>query len=128
MVIGLKFSSQARFRNTRLLGPLGTGLNKYYNISNILIVRPDASFSGAGLAGTFKLRGTIINGTIGVGHDHSNAGSYSISLNDKLIAGDVGRGNYDSFTFSSKRFDNIIYNSFGHPVPVLNNNVLQMQS
>ena len=93
-----------------------------------MIVLPDASFSGRGLSGTFKLRGSTI-GDIGAGHAHNGAGTYSISLNDQLIAGDLGRGNfYDSNSFTALRYDNIIYNSYTHPVPYLNDNVLQIQS
>jgi hypothetical protein len=49
---------------------------------------------------------------------------YVISVNGVKLTGDVGGPlYYDATTFSSKRYNNPLMNSFGHPVPVVNGNL-----
>jgi hypothetical protein len=82
----------------------------------IMVSRPDQSFSGQGLAATIKLLG----GTHEVGHNHDDAGSYSISLNGVLIAGEVGGPQfYTSNTFGANRLKSVLI----HPVPYINEHI-----
>jgi hypothetical protein len=93
-------------------------LRQYYNESGVLVVRPNNSNDGQGLFGTIKLCGNL------GGHSHDDIGSYVISVNGVKLTGDVGGPlYYDATTFSSKRYDNPLMNSYGHPVPVINGNL-----
>jgi hypothetical protein len=93
-------------------------LRRYYNESGVLIVRPNNLNNGKGLYGTIKLCGNF------GGHSHDDIGSYVISVNSVKLTGDVGGPlYYDSSTFSSKRYNNPLMNSYGHPVPVVNGNL-----
>jgi hypothetical protein len=93
-------------------------LRRYYNESGVLVVRPNNLINSQGLYATIKLCGNL------VGHSHDDIGSYVISVNGVKLTGDVGGPlYYDASTFSSKRYNNPLMNSFGHPVPVVNGNL-----
>lgn len=97
--------------------PIEYGMNKYYNESGVMISRPSSTPTSSGLAVTIKLFGGQINGA----HNHVDAGSYAISLNDVVIAGDVGGPNfYNASSFDNTRFNYTVINSYGHPVPYIN--------
>jgi hypothetical protein len=97
--------------------PIEYGLNKYYNESGVMISRPSAAPTSSGLAVTIKLFGGQINGA----HNHEDAGSYAISLNDVVMAGDAGGPSfYNASTFDYTRFNYSVINSYGHPVPYIN--------
>ena len=51
-------------------------------------------------------------------HNHSDVGTYSLVLNDEIIAGDIGAPSYRAGSFSP---DNKARSSWGHPVPMVNN-------
>ncbi|MEP0303006.1 MAG: hypothetical protein ABJD98_07755, partial [Maribacter dokdonensis] len=51
-------------------------------------------------------------------HNHSDVGTYSLVLNDEIIAGDIGAPSYRAGSFSP---DNKARSSWGHPVPKVNN-------
>jgi hypothetical protein len=94
-----------------------TGKTKFYNKSGIMISRPSDSLSTQGLAVTIKLFG----GTIDEGHNHQDVGSYSICLDDELIAGEVGGPRvYNASAFGKARYNSPTMNSYGHPVPFIN--------
>jgi len=50
-------------------------------------------------------------------HNHNDIGSYCVMLGGKIVAGDVGGEVYTARTFSPRRYDSKILNSYGHPVP-----------
>ena len=50
-------------------------------------------------------------------HNHNDVGTYAIALDGELLAGDVGGETYTARTFSARRYDGDVLNSFGHPVP-----------
>lgn len=53
-------------------------------------------------------------------HNHNDVGSYSIAFSGEMpILGDVGKPPYNKDSFTSKRYNNPILNSYGHPVPVI---------
>ena len=52
-------------------------------------------------------------------HNHNDVGSYYVMFGENFVAGDAGGEEYTRFTFSERRYDSKINNSFGHPVPVV---------
>jgi hypothetical protein len=52
-------------------------------------------------------------------HNHNDVGSYVFVLNDKSLVLDPGHENYTARTFSAKRYDSNLLNSFGHDVPMV---------
>lgn len=84
------------------------GLRTYYADAGILVDRPDP---GGDLAITIKAGG---NGP----HSHNDIGAFSIGLGTTQPVGDPGGPSfYTAETFSPKRLDSRLLNSFGHPVP-----------
>ena len=72
-----------------------------------------AAGSGKPLALAFK------GGHNGELHNHNDVGSYTIMLDGTFLTGDPGEENYTARTFSSRRYESGVLNSFGHPVPRL---------
>jgi hypothetical protein len=94
------------------------GLRTYYPDAGVLVSRPAP---GGHLAVTIKADG---NG----GHSHNDVGSYSIGLGTTQPVGDPGGPHYyNAETFTSKRFDSPLLNSFGHPVPTIDGH-LQLEA
>ncbi len=53
-------------------------------------------------------------------HSHNDAGSFAIALDGEQPVGDPGGPHaYQSDTFGPNRYKNKLFNSFGHPVPVV---------
>ncbi|MBE0547342.1 MAG: hypothetical protein IH627_06770 [Rubrivivax sp.] len=86
------------------------GLRNYFSDVGVLVTRSPMTDSIA-FAATIKSAGNA-------NHGHDDVGSYAIAL-DSLMAGDVGRGDYTSRTFSDQRRTVLWINSYGHPVPVV---------
>ena len=53
-------------------------------------------------------------------HNHNDIGSYTVALGGATPLLDPGGEVYTQRTFSSKRYDSNVINSFGHPVPRIN--------
>jgi hypothetical protein len=84
------------------------GLRTNYDDAGILVDRPAP---GGDLAITIKAGG---NGP----HSHNDIGAFSIGLGDTQPLGDPGGPNfYTADTFSAKRLESRLLNSYGHPVP-----------
>ena len=84
------------------------GLRTWYADPGVLVDRPA---SGGDFAITIKAGGNA-------NHSHNDVGSYSIGLKTTQIVGDPGGPSfYTASTFSNKRYDSGLLNSFGHPVP-----------
>ena len=66
-----------------------------------------------GLSVAFK------GGSNGVPHGHCDLGSYDLRLRGEAVAGDPGGEVYTARTFSAKRYESKVLNSYGHPVPVV---------
>ena len=108
----LKYSDKYRYQIIKKI-KVSIGIHKYYKKSGIIVSRP--FIYDKGLAATFKLLGSSS------GHGHIDIGSYSISLNGIMVAGEVGGPNYyNGSSFSNKRYNFLLLNSYGHPVPVVN--------
>ena len=120
MGYNLKYSDKYRYQITKKI-KASINMHKYYNNSGVLVLRPFNK--NKGLAATFKLLGSNL------GHSHDDVGSYSISLNGILISGEVGGPNYyNGSSFSSERYNFLLLNSYGHPVPLVNGRVQKRNS
>ena len=87
-------------------------IRTWYPVAQILTCRPDDRRTG-GLAATIK------GGNNGEHHNHNDLGSYAILLDGVEMAGDPGGAVYTKTTFTSRRYENPMINSFGHPVPAV---------
>ena len=52
-------------------------------------------------------------------HNHNDLGGFVIAFGTHLIITDMGAGIYDKDTFSSRRYEKVVNNSYGHSVPVV---------
>jgi hypothetical protein len=52
-------------------------------------------------------------------HNHNDVGSYVVVVGDAPVLLDPGAETYTARTFSSKRYESKLLNSFGHPVPLV---------
>jgi hypothetical protein len=102
---------QKDFRRTRVLAR-ATGLREWFDDVQFLICRPrpDASVP---FASTFK------GGHNGVNHNHNDLGQFTVLIGDKDLLTDPGAEVYTHRTFSDRRYESDLLNSFGHSVPVV---------
>jgi hypothetical protein len=61
----------------------------------------------------------IKGGNNGVSHGHNDAGSFSVVAGRGMVICDPGGEVYTARTFSPRRYDSKVLNSFGHAVPVV---------
>jgi hypothetical protein len=91
---------------------------QYFPSSGVLVARP-ASGTQMKLATTIKAGGNTT-------HSHNDIGSYVIGMGAEQPAGDPGGVKYyDRNSFSPERYQSKVFNSYGHPVPVIDG---QLQS
>jgi hypothetical protein len=64
-----------------------------------------------------RLAASLRGGRGGVPHGHADLGSYLAAVDGVGILGDPGGEVYTARTFSSKRWESRVLNSYGHPVP-----------
>ncbi|MBQ6008895.1 MAG: NPCBM/NEW2 domain-containing protein [Kiritimatiellae bacterium] len=76
-------------------------------------------FDGAGvlIARHGNLSLAVKGGSNGDRHNHDDAGSYVINVGARQLAGDPGNEDYTGRTFSKRRYESKVLNSYGHPVP-----------
>lgn len=86
-------------------------LRFWFSEAGILISRPAAGQSGMGVA----LKG----GHNAEHHNHNDLGSFVVALGKGTPLLDPGGEVYTARTFSSKRYESNLLNSYGHPVPVV---------
>lgn len=87
-------------------------LRSWFDKTGILTARPAEESSchmGVGLKG----------GSNGEQHNHNDIGSYVVVVDTTQVLLDPGREEYTARTFSSKRYDSKLLNSYGHPVPMV---------
>lgn len=58
-----------------------------------------------------------MGGDNGVPHNHNDCGTFLVARDGVPLLGDLGGETYTARTFSSRRYDSPLLNSFGHPVP-----------
>ena len=94
-------------RGTRPACPLP--VRSVFPQSQVYLMRPGGGKDGIALG--------VKGGHNAELHNHNDVGSYAISLGGEVLCGDVGGELYSRRTFSSRRYDSEVLNSFGHPVP-----------
>lgn len=93
-------------------GENGLGPRSYFNRVGVLVCRPAAT-SDCRLAASIKAGG---NGN----HSHNDIGSFVVQLGKEQLVGDPGGPRaYTSRTFGPERYTMLLFNSLGHPVPVV---------
>jgi hypothetical protein len=88
------------------------GLRSWFEQAGVLICRPAKGSSS-------RLATAIIGNDNGVNHNHNDVGSYILVLNGQTLVADPGGETYTARTFSSRRYDSNVLNSFGHSVPLV---------
>ncbi len=91
----------------------------WFEEAGILICR--GGTSPAGLPVGVALKG----GHNGEHHNHNDVGSYVYCIGESMTLVDPGAEVYTRRTFSSKRYESKVLNSFGHPVPRIANTLQQ---
>ena len=90
----------------------GPGVRSWFEKAGVLICRPARS-SASSLAVALK------GGNNAEHHNHNDVGSFVVVLDDRPLLLDPGGEVYTARTFSSRRYDSNVLNSFGHPVPLV---------
>jgi hypothetical protein len=90
----------------------GPGIRSWFENAGILICRPVAN-SASHLAVALK------GGNNAEHHNHNDVGSLVVVLGDRPLYLDPGGEVYTARTFSSRRYESKVLNSFGHPVPLV---------
>ena len=86
------------------------GLRSWFPHAATLISRP-------GHATTRRFAATLLGGNNGVNHNHNDLGTFTVVLDGRTLIVDPGPEAYSFRTFSEKRYDSQLLNSYGHPVP-----------
>ncbi len=90
--------------------PTPPALRDYFTEAGILIVRPEQH-------GTCRAGAAIKGGHNAEHHNHNDVGSYVFVVGDRAVLLDPGGEVYTARTFSSRRYESNVLNSYGHPVP-----------
>jgi len=90
----------------------GPGIRSWFDKAGVLICRPQANSSS-------QLGVALKGGHNAEHHNHNDVGSFVVVLGDRGLLLDPGGEVYTARTFSSRRYESNILNSFGHPVPVV---------
>ncbi len=84
----------------------------WFESSGILICRPGERAScrlGVGMKGGHNAEH----------HNHNDVGSYVLVVGGQMLLADPGAEVYTARTFSSRRYESQLLNSYGHPVPIV---------
>ncbi len=90
----------------------GPGIRSWFDKAGVLLSRPRPG-SASRLAVALK------GGHNAEHHNHNDVGSFVVVLGDKPLLPDPGSEVYTARTFSGRRYESNVLNSFGHPVPVV---------
>lgn len=93
-------------------GEIASPLRTWFGDGGVLICRPAP---GAKTEFAAVLKG----GHNAELHNHNDVGSFSVVLGDRMLICDPGGEVYTGRTFSGKRYESKVLNSFGHAVPVV---------
>jgi len=88
------------------------GTRSWFDQAGVLISRPGPNSSS-------RLAVALKGGHNQEHHNHNDVGSFVVVLDDKPLLLDPGGEIYTARTFSSRRYESNVLNSFGHPVPVV---------
>jgi len=93
-------------------GAGGQKLRDWFDQAGILLARPGDG--GSALMGV-ALKG----GHNAEHHNHNDVGSYVVVLGSRPVLLDPGAETYTARTFSARRYESNVLNSYGHPVPLV---------
>jgi hypothetical protein len=88
------------------------GPRSWFEQAGILICRPLTGSSS-------RFATAIIGNDNGVNHNHNDVSSHIVVLNGQVLIVDPGGETYTARTFSPRRYDSNVLNSFGHSVPLV---------
>ena len=91
---------------------LGSPMRAWFEDAGILISRPAPG-------GETILAVALKGGHNAEHHNHNDIGSYVVVVEDRAVLMDPGAEVYTARTFSSRRYESNLMNSWGHPVPVV---------
>ncbi|TKJ32981.1 MAG: heparinase [Planctomycetes bacterium B3_Pla] len=106
------FSNSASKTRPALSSSQGPGIRSWFDRAGVLICRPGSN-------STSHLAVAIKGGHNNEHHNHNDVGSFVVVLGDKALLLDPGGEVYTARTFSGRRYESNILNSFGHPVPLV---------
>jgi hypothetical protein len=89
-----------------------TPLREWFDDVQFLICRPRAD-------ARVRFASTFMGGHNGVNHNHNDLGSFSVVIGSDPLLTDPGAEVYTRRTFSERRYESNILNSYGHSVPVV---------
>jgi hypothetical protein len=87
-------------------------IRSWFDQAGILVCRPAAE-SACRLAVALK------GGHNAEHHNHNDLGAYVVVVGNKPVLVDPGTEVYTARTFSNRRYESKVLNSYGHPVPVI---------
>ncbi len=90
----------------------GPGIRSWFEQAGVLISRPGPNSSS-------RLAVALKGGHNQEHHNHNDVGSFVVVLDDEPLLIDPGGEIYTARTFSSRRYESNVLNSFGHPVPIV---------
>lgn len=90
----------------------GPGIRSWFDKAGILICRPAEN-------STSQIAVALKGGNNAEHHNHNDVGSFVVVLDDSPLLLDPGGEVYTARTFSSRRYESNVLNSFGHPVPLV---------
>jgi len=90
----------------------GKGGRTWFEDGGVLICRPSEKYP-------CRLGAAMKGGHNDEEHNHNDVGSYLVVVGQKVPLTDPGAEVYTKRTFSERRYESNVINSFGHPVPVV---------
>ncbi len=87
-------------------------IRDWWEEAHFLISRPGAE-------ATTRMAATFKGGDNGPNHNHNDLGTFTVLMGGVELLTDPGAEIYDERTFSKRRYESNLLNSFGHPVPVV---------
>ncbi|NIP26638.1 MAG: heparinase [Phycisphaerae bacterium] len=90
----------------------GPGIRSWFEKAGVLISRPKSDSSS-------RMAVALKGGHNSEHHNHNDVGSFIVVLGDKPLLLDPGGEVYTARTFSGRRYESNVLNSYGHPVPIV---------
>jgi hypothetical protein len=99
----------------------GPGIRSWFEKAGVLISRPNSDSSS-------RMAVALKGGHNSEHHNHNDVGSFIVVLGDKPLLLDPGGEVYTARTFSGRRYESNVLNSYGHPVPIVSGKLQQTGS
>lgn len=90
----------------------GPGLREFFDSAGVLICRPQPN-------SPCRMGVALKGGHNAEHHNHNDVGSYVVVVGTQPVLLDPGSEVYTARTFSDRRYESKLLNSWGHPVPVV---------